>query len=56
MLGLSASLLAGGVAKLLQPLPGPGQPANQSIVGESHPLLWFSVYENYCDLVYMRMK
>ena len=25
MLGLSASLLAGGVAKFLQPLPGPGQ-------------------------------
>ena len=30
-LGLSASLLAGRVAKLLQPLLGPGQPANQSI-------------------------
>ena len=25
LLGLSASLLAGGVAKFLQPLPGPGQ-------------------------------
>ena len=31
LLGLSASVLAGGVAKLLQPLPGPGQQANQSI-------------------------
>ena len=26
LLGLSASLLAGGVARFLQPLPGPGQP------------------------------
>ena len=26
LLGLSATLLAGGVARFLQPLPGPGQP------------------------------
>ena len=38
LLGLSASLLAGGVAELLQLLPGPGQPANQSIK-ECTPIL-----------------
>ena len=31
MLGLSASLLAGEVARFLQLLPGPGQPSKQSI-------------------------